>query len=138
MALRAPASPVFSTGWLMGWRLTFAGDDLGWAGAMATVVEDPAEKVFVMLYDVPIQDESVLDVWEGIDLGCWRKLRVRVLAQGGKQLAWLYVLDGYEGGLPSRDHLDVIAAAADTGGAPADYVTALRNRPCSDADPPSR
>ena len=85
--MRAPASPLLSTGWLLGWRLTFAGAEVGWEGASATVVEDPTDKVFVMLYDVPSQDEEALDAWEGIDLGWWRKLRVRVQAQGGEQLA---------------------------------------------------
>ena len=32
--------PQRGTGWLMGWRLTFGGEDKGWEGALATVVED--------------------------------------------------------------------------------------------------
>lgn len=135
MALRAPASPVFSTGWLVGWRLTFAGAEVGWEGALATVVEDPSEKVFVMLYDLAQQDEEELDAWEGIDLGWWHKLRARVQAQGGEQLAWLYVLDAYEGGLPTPDHLELIAGAAEIGGAPREYVDRLRARPCHPQEP---
>ncbi len=130
MAVRAPASPVFGTGWLHGWRLTFAGEDVGWDGALATVVEDPAGSVFVMLYDVPSLDEAALDAWEGTALGLWRKLRVRVRAAGAEHLAWLYVLDAYEGGLPSAHYLGVIADAAEAGGAPGAYVTRLREHPC--------
>jgi hypothetical protein len=130
MADRAPASPVFGTGWLHGWRLTFAGEDVGWDGALATVVEDAAASVFVVLYDVPPLDEAALDAWEGTDLGLWRKIRVRVRAAGEEHLAWLYVLDAYEGGLPSAHYLGVIADAAEHGGAPTDYVTRLREHPC--------
>ena len=130
MAAKAPASPVFATGWLRGWRLTFAGDDLGWGGAMATVVEDIDSSVFVMLYDVPEFDEQSLDVWEGIDLGMWRKIRVRVHTLDGEPLAWLYVLDAYEGGLPAAEQIEVIASAAEAAGAPRDYVAALRAHPC--------
>lgn len=130
MADRAPASPVFATGWLHGWRLTFAGGDVGWDGALATVVEDAAGSVFVMLYDVPVVDEAALDAWEGTDLGLWRKLRVRVRAVGEEHLAWLYVLDAYEGGLPSAHYLGVIADAAEAGGAPHSYVSRLREMPC--------
>ncbi len=130
MAAKAPASPVFATGWLRGWRLTFAGDDLGWGGAMATVVEDQDSSVFVMLYDVPEFDEQSLDVWEGIDLGMWRKIRVRVHTLDGEPLAWLYVLDAYEGGLPAAEQIEVIASAAEAAGAPRDYVAALRAHPC--------
>jgi gamma-glutamylcyclotransferase (GGCT)/AIG2-like uncharacterized protein YtfP len=134
MAAKAPASPVYATGWLRGWRLTFAGDDLGWGGAMATVVEDQDSSVFVMLYDVPEFDEQSLDVWEGIDLGMWRKIRVRVHTLDGEPLAWLYVLDAYEGGLPAAEQLEVIASAAEAAGAPRDYVTSLRAHPC---EPPA-
>ena len=133
MSLRAPASPMHGTGWLRGWRLTFAGEELGGDGAMATVVEDERESVFVMLYDVPPIDEQVLDVWEDIDLGLWRKIRVRVHTMNGEPLAWLYVLDAYEGGLPSAEHVAIIADSAELAGAPADYVAWLRAHPCRPA-----
>jgi len=130
MAERAPASPVHGTGWLRGWRLTFAGEEYGWGSAMCTVVEDDRDEVFVMLYDVPAVDEGSLDVWEDLDLGVWCKLRVRVHTMDGEPLAWLYVLDAYEGGLPSDEHLTMIAAAAAKAGAPADYVARLLAMPC--------
>ncbi len=79
--------------------------DIGWEGALATVVEDPDAKVFVVLYDVPEDDERSLDRWEGAELGFHRKIRVRVDTADGPVLAWLYVVDGYEGGLPSARYL---------------------------------
>lgn len=130
MAQRAPASPAAASGWLRGWRLTFGGADVGWDGALSTVVEDPLSEVFVMLYDMPPADEVALDAWEGADLGLWRKIRVRVETLDGAVLAWLYVLDAYEGGLPSAHYLGVIADAAEAGGAPDDYVARLRRHPC--------
>jgi gamma-glutamylcyclotransferase (GGCT)/AIG2-like uncharacterized protein YtfP len=132
MLLRAPHSPGRGTGWLMGWRLTFGGEDLGWEGALATVVEDddPTSQVFVALYDITEGDEEALDEWEGSDLGLYTKIRVRVATLEGDVTAWLYVLDDYEGGLPSARYLGIIADAAETAGAPDDYVAALRLRPC--------
>ncbi len=53
-----PHSPMAGTGWLQGWRLTFGGEDIGWEGALATVVEDPGSKVFVVLYDMTTEDEA--------------------------------------------------------------------------------
>ncbi len=132
MAERAPYSPVAATGWLVGWRLTFGGEDLGWDGALSTVVEDPGHSVFVVLYDMHPLDEASLDAWEGTSLGLWRKVRVRVETLEGDLLAWLYVLDDYEGGLPSRQYLTIIADAAEAGGAPADYVEGLRTHPSRD------
>ena len=40
MMERAPYSPLAGTGWLVGWRLTFGGEDLGWEGALATIVDN--------------------------------------------------------------------------------------------------
>jgi hypothetical protein len=54
----------------------------------------------------------------------------RLSTTGREVLAWLYVLDAYEGGLPSARYLGIMADAAEAAGAPADYVLALRNRPC--------
>ncbi len=58
MLERAPHSPMAGTGWLHGWRLTFGGEDIGWEGALATIVEDPLSKVFVVLYDMTKEDEK--------------------------------------------------------------------------------
>lgn len=130
MMQRAPHSPMAGTGWLEGWRLTFGGEDFGWEGALATIVEDAGSRVFVVLYDVT-QDEDGLDRWEGGELGIHTKIRLRVQTMDGSVLAWLYVLDAYEGGLPSARYLGVLADAAEAAGAPADYVDALRTRPCT-------
>jgi gamma-glutamylcyclotransferase (GGCT)/AIG2-like uncharacterized protein YtfP len=137
MKERCPRSPLAGTGWLEGWRLTFGGEELGWEGALATVVEDLGERVFVALYDVAALDEPTLDAWEGAETGLYRKIRVRVHTLEGDVLAWLYVLDSYEGGLPSARYLGLIAEAAEAAGAPADYAAALRARPCRSVGPGS-
>jgi gamma-glutamylcyclotransferase (GGCT)/AIG2-like uncharacterized protein YtfP len=135
MKERCPSSPVAGTGWLEGWRLTFGAEDLGWEGALATVVEEPGSRVYVGLYDVPPPDERALDAWEGADNGLYRKVRVRVATMDGEVLAWVYVLDGFEGGLPSARYLGVLADAAEKAGAPDDYVGELRSRPCRSVGP---
>src|SRR6476661_6394964 len=119
MGERCPHSPLHGTGWLEGWRLTFGGEELGWDGAMATIVQDPFEQVFV-----------ALDGWESADTGLFRKTKVRVSTMNEEVVAWVYVLDAFEGGLPSASYLGVLADAAEAADAPADYVAALRSRPC--------
>jgi hypothetical protein len=130
MAERCPHSPRQGIGWLDGWRLTFGGEDIGWEGALATVVEDGAERVFVVLYELAESDEQSLDRWDGATIGYYRKFKVRVATRDGEALAWLYVLNDYEGGLPSARYLGIMADAAEAAGAPADYVAWLRTRPC--------
>ncbi|WP_181312222.1 gamma-glutamylcyclotransferase [Nocardioides campestrisoli] len=130
MGERCPHSPLRSTGWLTGWRLTFGGEEHGWDGALATIVEDPDEQVFVAVYDVTDEDVVLLDGWESADTGLYRKTRVRVHTLSGEVTAWAYVLDSWEGGLPSASYLGVLADAAESAGAPDDYVSALRRRTC--------
>ena len=59
----------------------------------------------MVLYDVPDHDAAQLDRWEGGELGLHKKLRLRVHTLDGDVLAWIYVLDAYEGGLPSARYL---------------------------------
>ena len=130
MSEHCPHSPLQGTGWLTGWRMTFGGEDLGWDGALATIVQDPFEQVFVAVYDVTDEDVSALDGWESADTGLYRKTKVRVSTMNEEVVAWVYVLDAFEGGLPSASYLGMLADAADAADAPADYVAALRSRPC--------
>ncbi len=130
MSERCPHSPLRSTGWLLGWRLTFGGEEHGWDGSLPTIVEDPIDQVFVAVYDVTREDETELDRWEQADSGLYRKAKVRVSTLNGELVPWIYVLDAFEGGLPSAMYLGVLADAAEAADAPADYVAALRRRPC--------
>ncbi|MGZ4495025.1 MAG: gamma-glutamylcyclotransferase family protein [Nocardioides sp.] len=130
MSERCPHSPLQTTGWLEGWRLTFGGEDLGWDGALATIVQDTFEQVFVAIYDVTDEDATLLDSWESADSGLYRRTKVRVSTLVGEEVAWTYVLDAYEGGLPSAIYPGTRADAAEAADAPADYVSALRARPC--------
>lgn len=129
MLLRAPRSPLLGTGWLVGWRLTFAAVD-GQA-AVPTIVEDPeaANPVYVAVYDIDALDEETLDQWEQSDNLPFRKVRIRVDLMTGRQRAWAYVLDAYEGGFPTPQLLALLAQAAEAAGAPSDYVQALCARP---------
>ena len=140
MLERAPHSPMAGTGWLHGWRLTFAGEDIGWEGALATLVEDPDAKVFVVLYDMTPADEETLDRWEGSELGFHKKIRGRFERESSATpadpaLAWLYVVDAWEGGIPSARYLGVMADAAEIAGAPAEYVHDIRTRPSRNIGP---
>jgi gamma-glutamylcyclotransferase (GGCT)/AIG2-like uncharacterized protein YtfP len=132
MSERCPHSPLETTGWLQGWRLTFGGEEHGWDGALATVAEDPLGEVFVAVYDVTPEDEATMDQWEAADTGLYRKVRVRIATLTGELLAWIYVLDAFEGGLPSASYLNLLSEAAVAAGAPDDYVARLRTRACRD------
>jgi gamma-glutamylcyclotransferase (GGCT)/AIG2-like uncharacterized protein YtfP len=130
----APHSPAIGPGWLPGWRLTFGGADLGWECALPTIVEDPGHQVFVMLYALTEADEKNLNSAEGFDLGFYTKIRVRVSTLEKDETAWIYVVQGYEDGLPLRKYVDDIIKAATIAGAPADYIEYLQSRVVLDSD----
>jgi gamma-glutamylcyclotransferase (GGCT)/AIG2-like uncharacterized protein YtfP len=136
MLRRCSSSPHTGTGWIRGWRLTFGAEEFGWEGALATLVPDEdGPGVFVALYDLTEADERALDAWEGADQGLYRRVHLRVHTLTGDDVAYVYVLDAFEGGLPSARHLGGIADAAEAAGAPTDYVTALRSRECRSTGP---
>ncbi|MFM7542057.1 MAG: gamma-glutamylcyclotransferase [Actinomycetales bacterium] len=126
MLQRAPHSPHLGTGWLRGWRLTFGGEEIGWEGAVATLAEAPSESVFVSIYDLTRQDESNLDQWEGVTTNLYSKIRVRVDTLTGVQLCYVYVLNSFEGGIPSKRYLEIMINAAIEAGAPSDYLDKLK------------
>ena len=134
MLQRCPSSPFSGTGWIPGWRLTFGAEDVGWEGALATLVPDGTARgsagVFVALYDLTAADEASLDAWEGADHGLYRTVRLRVHTLAGDVVAQAYALDAFEGGLPSARYLGALADAAETAGAPDDYLLDLRRRDC--------
>jgi gamma-glutamylcyclotransferase (GGCT)/AIG2-like uncharacterized protein YtfP len=136
MRAYCPHSPMVGVGWLEGWRLTFAGEgDMGWEGAVTTIVESPGDRVFVSLYDVHPWDAAQLDDVEGVTAGRYQKITVRVETLEGEFSAWVYVFDGYEGGMPTAWYLSEIANAAEKAGAPDDYVSELRRRPTGTSSP---
>jgi gamma-glutamylcyclotransferase (GGCT)/AIG2-like uncharacterized protein YtfP len=130
MLERCPHSPAAGTGWLTGWRLTFGGEEHGWDGALPMIVPDKDGRVFVALYEVSPQDMRTLDYWEGADTGLYNKIRLRIATDEGEVLAWVYILDGFEGGMPSARTIGLISDAALAAGAPEEYVADIRSRPC--------
>ncbi len=132
MRAMSPRSPLVATGWLEGWRLTFAGEDLGWESAVATVVESPGDRVFAALYDLDPADKAVLDELEGCNSGLYRRMHAIAATLEANRPVWMYIFEGFEGGLPSQWYLDEIVHAAEAAGAPEDYVEDLRKRPTAD------
>jgi hypothetical protein len=64
---------------------------------------------------VTAADETALDQWESAESGLYRKVRVRVATLDGEQTAWVYVLNDFEGGLPSAMTVGILADAAEAG-----------------------
>jgi hypothetical protein len=46
----------------------------------------------------------------------------------GTQSCYVYILNSFEGGIPSQRYLEIMVAAAIEAGAPDDYIAEIRNR----------
>ena len=134
MADRAPHSPMAGTGWLDGWRLTFGGEDLGWEGALATVVEEPGSQVFVVLYDLT-SSTSTLSTPGRAHWGSTTRSGCGITPWTGTGWPGSTSSTPTKGGLPSARYLGIMADAAEAAGAPDDYVRDLRTRPCRNIGP---
>ena len=131
MSGRCPHSPLRWTGWIPGWRLTFGGE--GFDGALPTVVEARRGRRTSSSPSTTSRPPTSRPStpWESADAaGLYQKVRVRVETLDGIKTAWVYVLDDFEGGMPSARTLGILADAAQSAGAPEDYLTELRGRPC--------
>lgn len=116
MAARCPASSPVGVATLPGWRFQISGD------GYATLTAEPAAEVHGLVWDLDTQDETVLDQYEEVADGMYRKDSV-VLPGGSKALIYLAADRGT--GAPQPGYLERIVAAAEAAGFPASYVAEL-------------
>ena len=80
----------------------------------------------MVLYELSEGDEQALDRWDGATSAITASSGSGSRRGTATVLAWLYVLNDYEGGLPSARYLGIMADAAEAAGAPPEYVSWLR------------
>jgi len=137
MARRCPSARVLGCATLADHRLVFPRPDDFWDDAGVAGIEPAAgERVEGVAYELSEQDLAVLDEYEGIDGGDYRRQRVHVtLAPLGEHIElWTYYANpGQNGPLrPSRRYLDAILRGARHHGLPQYYVRMLEQTPTSD------
>lgn len=102
---RIGAATVFGVGRLMDHRLTFAGHSQRQAGPVATVVPHTRSTVPVVLYAVDKAQLKILDAYEGVKEGSYRRETVRVDTNLGEVKAQVYVHNSPPSGAPSEMYL---------------------------------
>jgi hypothetical protein len=81
-----------------------------------------------MLWDITASDAHALDEYEGVAEGLYRQAIVQVIMPGThREPAMLYLASDPEEGVPQRDYMATIVAAAIAAGLPAWYVGELRS-----------
>jgi hypothetical protein len=122
---------------LQGWRLVFDKPPLLPIGqAMANVVEQPGDHVLGVAYAITPDDLAHLDLTEGVVIGNYRRIAVRVCAlrDPANEFDAFTLTSGERDPslLPSRRYLGLLVDGALAHGLPAEYVAWLRAHPAVD------
>ena len=119
MKKRCPGHIFEGVAMLKGYRFLIGGR------GYATITEDSASKVLGALYRISEMNENKLDSYEGVALGCYRKVTVAVVAGDSVIHALTYIDDGIVPSRPRAGYLEKITMGAAERGLPPDYITFL-------------
>jgi len=118
MAARCPGARALGVAKLSGWRFTIGG------GGYASIVEAPGEEVIGVLWRLTPRDIAILNAYENIDGGLYRRERLMVRHGDAAKSATVYI--GHGMGRPRPGAVELIVAAAREWQLPVDYVRSLR------------
>ncbi len=118
---------------LAGWRLVFDKPPLVPIGeSFANVVPDPDGEVLGVLYEITADDLAHVDLTEGVFIGNYRRVAVRVATLDGALAVDAYTLTS-DSRLPelrpSTRYMACVIAGAEEIGLPPEWVAALRSVP---------
>lgn len=116
---------------LKGHRIEFYGHSPVWDGAIETVVADPSQDVWGVVYKMSYSDAMELDSYQDVRLdgaGPYFHFPARVTgADGQAYFALLYKKNLLEGpACPSAEYMDVIIKGASENGLSVDYINKLK------------
>jgi len=121
MAARCPGSVWLGPAVLSGHRFAIVRQ------GVATVRPDPAARVHGVLWSLPRRDEAVLDAFEAVDRGLYRKEK-QSITLGGAHVSesLVYVATAWAQGRPRPGYLEAVIAAAIDAALPTGYVEEIR------------
>ncbi|HWW94305.1 MAG TPA: gamma-glutamylcyclotransferase family protein [Vicinamibacteria bacterium] len=94
---------------------------------VASVVPRPGARVPGLLWSLTVQDEEVLDRYEGVPKGLYRKVlhSIERPSRAAPSRALVYVASDQKAGTPREGYLEQVLAAAQALGLPAEYIAEL-------------
>ena len=96
------------------------------ARGVATVTPDPAGAVYGVLWQITVDHEEALDLYEGVRLGFYKKRTKGVMNLEGRQTkALIYTATDSTPGRPRDGYLEEILSAAKGHGFPSSYIKEL-------------
>lgn len=120
MRTRAPNSRALAAARLPRWRFIVM------KGGYGSVAPDPQRTVYGVLWDVALSDVRLLDRYEDVASGLYRKIQQPVLREGGGSArALIYVGATTARGEPRPGYMENVIAAARAWSFPDTYVREL-------------
>jgi hypothetical protein len=102
----------------------------------ASVIRDPREEIYGVLWDCSLGDIRTLDKFEELASGLYVKISQPVIVQGGAKRALVYIGRSDEIGRPKPGYMETVIASAKHWALPEAYIAAMTrflNRPIRDA-----
>lgn len=144
--LNSPSAVLEGIGELADHRLDFTNFTSFWNGTVATIIEEPGEKVWGALWALDIEHMKSLDRQESVPSGGYFPKTVNITKSDGNVVqARTYVQTTEPPKIssgekfpydrrPSRTYLNVIIEGAIECGLPEDYIKKLKNIPSNDKE----
>lgn len=124
---------------LPGWRLCFDKPGLlGLGEAYATIVPDPRAATYGVAFEITTDDLAHIEWTEGVPLGNYRRVAVRVTALGSRERLPAVTLASAHrrpGTRPTTRYMELVIAGAIEHGLPAAHVARLRRVPTREEGP---
>lgn len=135
MRERCPSTKVESLATLKRHRLWFPLRSKRWGAGVASIRPDPMGTVEGALYSISWDDLQVMDVFEGVPIGMYRREEIEVVAGDETRRAWTYI-GRVEEGAPfptSEAYIGTILRGAREHGLSADWIRFLQDFPVQQA-----
>jgi len=144
MKQRCPSAVFVSGATLHGFLRCFPQRSERWHGGVAGVTAAPDESVEGVVYQLSDSDLLVLDGYEGVDSGRYKREAVEVvLENGGSITAWIYYATMGNGQHypPSSDYIDTLLKGAvehRLSEETVQYIVTIKNSGSPERQPPAR
>ncbi|XP_068226953.1 gamma-glutamylcyclotransferase-like [Palaemon carinicauda] len=123
-----PSAKKIHVGKLNDYRLDFNYFSQRWQGSAATIVEDPGNHLYGILWEIENEDMANLDMQEGVHQGIYKAVEVDVETLDGEKVkarSYQIIRPLEKDRRPSSVYMDVIIRGAKENGLPEDYIKYL-------------
>ncbi|KAG7458062.1 hypothetical protein MATL_G00233800 [Megalops atlanticus] len=130
LQLKNPSATFHCIGRLKDYVLNFgfqgARLDNRWQGGVATIEESVGNEVWGVVWKMSNDNLASLDKQEGVDIGMYRPLAVKVDTDEGEVLCRTYQMNDFFATLPSPQYKEVVCLGAQQNGLPLNYIKKLQ------------